>query len=70
MSKICGINFLQEYNISLMLSRNSFLVDLVEEKIGRVLKLDSIKNGNSWKGVDMLIFNTWHWWLHKGSKQP
>ncbi|KAM1449142.1 hypothetical protein ACFXTO_008028 [Malus domestica] len=18
----------------------------------------------------MLIFNTWHWWLHKGSKQP
>ncbi|KAA8526740.1 hypothetical protein F0562_009031 [Nyssa sinensis] len=61
---------LADYGISVMLSRNAFLVDLVQEKIGRVLMLDSIKNGNAWKGVDMLIFNTWHWWLHKGSKQP
>ncbi|KAL2455591.1 Protein trichome birefringence-like 37 [Forsythia ovata] len=59
--------YFQDYNISLMLFRNAFLVDLVKEKMGRILKLDSIQNGNSWKGFDMLIFNTWHWWLHKGS---
>ncbi|KAF3668275.1 hypothetical protein P3S67_016709 [Capsicum chacoense] len=63
-------NFIfQDYNVSLILSRNAFLVDLVKEKIGRVLKLDSIQNGDAWKDFDMLIFNTWHWWLHKGSQQ-
>ncbi|XP_037495701.1 protein trichome birefringence-like 43 isoform X2 [Jatropha curcas] len=58
------------YNVSVMFSRNAFLVDIVNEKIGRVLKLDSIKNGRSWRGADTLIFNTWHWWLHTGRKQP
>ncbi|EXB54088.1 hypothetical protein L484_017525 [Morus notabilis] len=59
-----------DYGVSMMLFRSAYLVDLVKEEIGTVLKLDSIKNGNAWKGYDTLIFNTWHWWLHKGSKQP
>ncbi|KAI9086065.1 hypothetical protein K1719_032142 [Acacia pycnantha] len=61
---------LPEYEISVMLSRNAFLVDIVKEKIGTVLKLDSIENGNSWKGYNVIIFNTWHWWLHEGHQQP
>lgn len=63
--------FLQEYGISIRLCFNAFLVDLVhEKKLGRVLKIDSIEGGQLWKGVDTLVFNTWHWWLHNGSIQP
>ncbi|XP_062093238.1 protein trichome birefringence-like 41 [Humulus lupulus] len=62
--------YFREYRVWVMIYHSAYLVDVVKESIGRVLKLDSIKNGNAWRGYDMLIFNTWHWWLHKGTKQP
>lgn len=64
------IIYMQEYRVSIVLSKNNFLVDIVKEDIGRVLKLDSIDSGSSWLGYDLLVFNTWHWWLHKGNSQP
>ncbi|KAL7087013.1 hypothetical protein ACP275_13G038900 [Erythranthe tilingii] len=59
-----------DYGVKLLLYRTPYLVDIENQKVGRVLKLDSIQNGNSWLGMDMLIFNTWHWWTHTGSSQP
>lgn len=47
--------------------KNGFLVDVDNEEIGKVLKLDSISTGRLWLGMDLLIFNTFHWWVHTGS---
>ncbi|XP_057525253.1 protein trichome birefringence-like 39 [Amaranthus tricolor] len=59
----------EEFGVTLMLYRTPFLVDLMNKKEGRILNLDSI-SGNVWKGMDMLIFNSWHWWTHTGHDQP
>lgn len=62
---------LQEYNVKVLFSRNAFLVDIAGTSAGRVLKLDTIspEDQKLWTGVDVMIFNTWHWWLHTGRKQ-
>ncbi|KAL2476622.1 Protein trichome birefringence-like 43 [Abeliophyllum distichum] len=58
------------YNASIMFFRNAFLVDITSEPNGRVLRLDSISSSKIWGGMDVLIFDSWHWWLHTGRKQP
>ncbi|KAF8409140.1 hypothetical protein HHK36_005213 [Tetracentron sinense] len=61
---------MQDYDVSLLFSRNAFLVDMIAEEEGVVLKLDSLASNKTWEAMDTLIFNTWHWWLHTGRKQP
>ncbi|KAI4323064.1 hypothetical protein L6164_022699 [Bauhinia variegata] len=60
-----------EYGVKVMLHRSVYLADVVREDIGRVLKLDSVEgNSKLWKNIDVLIFNTWHWWYRSGATQP
>uniref|UniRef100_A0A1J3HM96 Protein trichome birefringence-like 37 n=1 Tax=Noccaea caerulescens TaxID=107243 RepID=A0A1J3HM96_NOCCA len=57
----------QEYDVTLYLYRTPYLVDISKESVGRVLNLGTIEDGaDAWKDMDILIFNSWHWWVHKG----
>ncbi|XP_022140086.1 protein trichome birefringence-like 38 isoform X2 [Momordica charantia] len=62
--------FFQDYGVTLLLYRTPYLVDIERQDVGRVLKLDSIQAGKAWLGMDVLIFNSWHWWTHTGRSQP
>lgn len=61
---------IQEYGVTISYYKATYLVDIDIVEGKRILKLDEISgNGNAWQGVDVLIFNTGHWWTHKGSLQ-
>lgn len=61
---------MQDYGLSISFYRAPYLVDIDSIQGKRVLKLDDISgNSNAWLGVDVLSFNTGHWWTHKGSLQ-
>ncbi|KAI5339668.1 hypothetical protein L3X38_018940 [Prunus dulcis] len=59
-----------QYNVSVMFARNVFLVDIEKEGSWQVLKLNSVQDTEVWEGMDVLIFNTWHWFIHTGNIQP
>lgn len=59
-----------DYGVTLSFYKAPFLVDVDVVQGKRVLKLEEIDvNGDAWKNVDILSFNSGHWWTHEGSLQ-
>ncbi|KAK9280503.1 hypothetical protein L1049_014195 [Liquidambar formosana] len=60
----------KDYGVTLSFYRAPYLVDIEAVQGKRVLRLGTVaENGNGWRSVDVLSFNTGHWWSHKGSLQ-
>ncbi|PIA32319.1 hypothetical protein AQUCO_04500134v1 [Aquilegia coerulea] len=59
-----------EYGVSVSFYRAPYLVDIDTLQGKRILRLEDISgNANNWRNVDVLSFNSGHWWIHKGGLQ-
>lgn len=55
-----------DYGVTTYLYLTLCLVDIMQEAKGRMLKWDYIQQGNAWRRMEMLIYNTWPWWTQTG----
>lgn len=59
----------KDYNCSVEFYWSPFLVqlDVKKENGTRVLRLDKLSgSARRWRGADIMVFNTGHWWAHQG----
>lgn len=57
----------QDFEASIEFFWAPLLVELEEDAGKRILHLDSIEeNARHWRGANVLVFDSAHWWTHTG----
>ncbi|PIA27298.1 hypothetical protein AQUCO_08100028v1 [Aquilegia coerulea] len=62
----------KDYNCTVEFYWSPFLMELEDTNRvrGRLLKLDILSaSAERWRGADIMVFNTGHWWVHTGKYQ-
>lgn len=60
---------LKDYNCTVEFYWSPFLVEFEEKHVNghKILVLDKLSpNSLQWRGADVMVFNSGHWWLHGG----